>query len=55
LPACDAKQWPECLADLDEARAIDPDGDDAPLVKQTRQRAIDGIPKDDRPPKPSTP
>ena len=55
MPACDAKQWPECLADLDEARAIDPDGDDAPLVKQTRQRAIDGIPKDDKPPKPSTP
>lgn len=52
--ACDAKQWKECLADLDIARAIDPDGDDTPQVRSTRQRAIAGIlgkpPTSDKPP-----
>jgi hypothetical protein len=54
IAACDAKQWRECLTDLDKARAIDPDGDAAPLVETTRQRAIDGILKD-KPPKPPKP
>jgi hypothetical protein len=56
IGACDAQRWEECLADLDIARAIDPDGDDAPLVKATRDRAIRGIlgkpPKPDKPPVP---
>ena len=38
--ACDAKQWSVCLAKLDLARAVDPDGDDAPAVKPLRERAI---------------
>jgi hypothetical protein len=43
VAACDAKQWKDCLADLDIARAIDPDGDDTPQVRATRQRAIAGV------------
>jgi len=38
--ACDAKQWSVCLARLDDARAVDPDGDDAPAVKTLRKQAI---------------
>ena len=53
VAACDARQWEQCLADLDIARAIDPDGDDTPLVKSTRQRAIDGVLR--KPPKPPIP
>jgi hypothetical protein len=41
--ACDARQWSVCLAHLDEARAADPDGDEAPAVKATRERAVRGI------------
>jgi hypothetical protein len=56
IGACDAQEWKECLADLDIARAIDPDGDDAPLVKSTRAKAIKGIlgkpPVPDKPPVP---
>ena len=39
LDACDAGEWRECLDDLDEARALDPDGDDAPVIRQARERA----------------
>jgi hypothetical protein len=41
--ACDAKQWSVCLAELDEARAVDPGGDDASTVKSLRDKAIAGI------------
>ena len=41
--ACDAKQWSVCLAELDEARAVDPGGDDASSVKSLRDQAIAGI------------
>jgi len=41
--ACDAQQWSECLAELDQARSGDPDGDATPTVKATRDRAIRGI------------
>jgi hypothetical protein len=37
--ACDAQQWSACLAHLEEARAVDPDGDDAPSVKALWDRA----------------
>ncbi len=40
--ACDAKQWSACLAELDEARAVDPDGDDASTVKRLREKALAG-------------
>jgi len=40
--ACDAQQWGECLADLDEARAVDPDGDAKPAMKALRARAMRG-------------
>jgi hypothetical protein len=39
--ACDAKQWGVCLAELDEARAVDPDGDTG--VTPLRDKAIAGI------------
>jgi hypothetical protein len=41
--ACDAKQWSLCLVDLDKARAADPGGDDAPVVKGLRDKAIAGV------------
>ncbi|HLK37423.1 MAG TPA: hypothetical protein VKU41_11775 [Polyangiaceae bacterium] len=41
--ACDAKQWAVCLADLDAARAVDPDGDDEPVVQAVRGRALAAI------------
>jgi len=40
--ACDAKQWSVCLADLDDARAVDPGGDDGAVVKLLRDKAIAG-------------
>ncbi len=40
--ACEAKQWSACLAELDDARAVDPDGDDASAVKSLREKAIAG-------------
>jgi hypothetical protein len=36
-------QWAECLAYLEEARAIDPAGDDSPAVKKLRAKAVAGI------------
>lgn len=41
--ACDASKWAECLADLDQARALDPDGDEGAPVKAMRDRAIRNI------------
>jgi hypothetical protein len=41
--ACDTKEWSACLADLEKARAVDPDGDGAPEVKSLREQAIAGI------------
>ena len=38
--ACDAKQWSVCLAALDEARAVDPGGDEAVAVKALREKAV---------------
>ena len=40
---CDAQQWAECLAYLEQARAIDPAGDDSPAVKKLRDKAVAGI------------
>lgn len=54
--ACDAERWTECLADLDQARALDPAGDSAPLAKSARERALRALqPKPDKPPIPRTP
>jgi hypothetical protein len=41
--ACDAHDWSVCLAHLDEARAVDPGGDDGPAIKNLREKAIAGI------------
>jgi len=43
IAACDAKDWSVCLARLDEARAIDPGGDDGPGIETLREKAIAGI------------
>jgi hypothetical protein len=43
VAACKGAQWEECLADLDRARALDAAGDDTPLVKSTRDKAIRGM------------
>jgi hypothetical protein len=43
VAACDAKEWARCLAELDEARAADPKGDESPAVKSLRDKAIAGI------------
>ena len=50
--ACDAKQWTACLAKLDQARAADPDRDDAPTAKALRDRATAGLAKKPDPPLP---
>ena len=40
LTACDESRWDECLAELEVARSLDPDGDDAPEVQAARRRAL---------------
>jgi DNA-directed RNA polymerase specialized sigma24 family protein len=39
LKACEARAWRECLTKLDEARALEPDGDRAPAVRDAREHA----------------
>jgi DNA-directed RNA polymerase specialized sigma24 family protein len=39
LEACDAAQWRECLDELDAAKSLDPAGDDAPEIRDARERA----------------
>jgi DNA-directed RNA polymerase specialized sigma24 family protein len=41
--ACGAAQWQECLDKLDQARELDPDGDQDPKVQELRARAHAGI------------
>ncbi|MGH7294533.1 MAG: hypothetical protein ACRELB_06365 [Polyangiaceae bacterium] len=41
--ACDETRWDDCLAELEVARTLDPDGDDAPEVQAARRRALDAI------------
>jgi hypothetical protein len=41
--ACEAAHWAACLANLDKARAMDPDADDQPKMKALRAEAIAGI------------
>jgi hypothetical protein len=48
---CDAHEWDACLAHLEEARALDPAGDDAPAVRKLRAEAIPGILKKPRLPR----
>ena len=38
--ACDAQRWSLCLANLDKARSVDPDGDGSTAVKSLRDKAI---------------
>jgi hypothetical protein len=39
LTACGNADWKRCLERLDKARALDPAGDDAPNVREARERA----------------
>ena len=39
--ACEARRWPTCLDKLNEARALDPSGDQAPDVQSLRRSAGD--------------
>ncbi len=41
--ACNDERWSLCLADLDKARAVDPDGDDTPAAKTLRDQALAAI------------
>jgi hypothetical protein len=41
--ACNAQRYDECQRLLDEARAMDPDGDRTPQVKEYRQKAETGL------------
>jgi len=41
--ACDESSWDACLAELEVARSLDPDGDDAPEVQAARRRALTGM------------
>jgi len=39
--ACEARRWQTCLDDLDQARSLDPAGDEAPEVQALRRAAGD--------------
>ena len=41
--ACDAGRFEICKSRLDEARALDPDGEQAPAIRALRERAEDGL------------
>jgi hypothetical protein len=48
LQACAAQRWDECLRGLDEARELDPTGDETPEVRAARdlaKRALDAQPR----------
>jgi len=38
--ACNREQWKECLAGLDEAKRLDPAGDEEPAVQAARKHAV---------------
>lgn len=42
LDACEAHRWKNCLDRLDEARALDPSGDENPEVQALRHAAAEG-------------
>jgi hypothetical protein len=41
--SCDVKRWAECLEWLDEAKKVDPAGDEAPEARGLRERAMRGV------------
>ncbi len=41
--ACEAQSWKVCLHRLDDARALDPGGDDTPEIRALRHAATEGI------------
>ena len=43
LQACERNEWRPCLDGLDQARALDPEGEQAPAVGAARARAEDGL------------
>jgi hypothetical protein len=43
LAACDAQRYRECQERLDDARALDPDGEQSPEVK-ARRHMLEGVP-----------
>jgi hypothetical protein len=45
---CARHQFVDCLIDLDKAKDLDPEGDDAPEVLKERRAATEGIRGDDR-------
>ena len=45
LQACDAEEWDDCLEKLDEAKALDPEGDQAPEFEAARVRANEARPR----------
>jgi len=45
LAACDAQRYRECAERLDEARALDPEGEKAPEVRAVR-RLLQGVPQE---------
>jgi DNA-directed RNA polymerase specialized sigma24 family protein len=48
LRACQAREWDRCLARLEEARKLDPAGDEAPEVRAARARAEGALDEQDR-------
>jgi DNA-directed RNA polymerase specialized sigma24 family protein len=48
LDACDTAQWRTCLDELDEARELDPAGDDAAEIRVARERAQRGLAKQEQ-------
>jgi hypothetical protein len=48
---CNIALWRDCLRQLDEARALDPGGEDDPRVQRDRERAARGLAESDIPSK----
>jgi hypothetical protein len=40
--SCKEHRWHECLAELDDAKALDPAGDDTPELKELRREIAEG-------------
>lgn len=43
LQACEKSEWRPCLDGLDQARALDPEGDAAPAIGAARAKALDAL------------
>jgi len=41
--SCNAHRWPRCVDELDDAKELDPAGDDTPEIREMRRAAAEGM------------